>query len=38
MKERIENENIIFGEVAGANYALSLDLKEIGQEKEENER
>ena len=36
MKERIENENIIFGEVAG--YALSLDLKEIGQEKEENER
>lgn len=38
MKERIENEGIIFGEVAGANYALALDLKEKGQDKNENER
>lgn len=38
MKERIETESIIFGEVAGANYALSLDLNEMGQAKEEQER
>lgn len=38
MKERIQNENIIFGEVAGANYALTLDLNEMRKAKDEKER